>query len=300
MTSPANNTNPLFFVTLDDRVDICTEILAVTGVPTAADREQAANLKRVVFDAMTTAVENGLAKSSLALWADSDIGESVLLRAKAMSMTTASSPGSSAHSLEKLNVDYTGVQLTYNPDGPEVGRKELLQRLKVVSDKARLEHIPLLIELDCIPTTTQTEMYGSTSDARAMLLLTAIQQLQDAGVAPSIWAFEPAEDDVFTAAVVAQAHLDGSYNKVLLVVSGELAAGQVGGSLKSEETRVVRLAALTHGIDGVLIGPGAYYRHLVQFNEGIIERNEAVATIASHFEEISGIFEKSRTASEVL
>ncbi len=299
MTSPANYTNPIFFIALDDRVDICADVLAITGVPTAADREQAANLKRVVFDGMTTAIENGLAKSKIALWADSDLGESVLLRAKAMSMTTASSPGSGAHSLGKLNVDYTGVQMTYNPDGPEEGRKELLDRLKIVSDKARVERIPLLIELDCIPTTTQTEMYESTSDARAMLLLTAIQQLQDAGVAPAIWAFEPAEDDVSTAAVVAQARLDDSYTKVLLVISGELAAGQVGAGLKTEESRVVRLSALTHVIDGVLVGPGAYYRHLVQLNEGIVERDEAVSTIASHFEEISEIFEKSRTASEV-
>ena len=300
MTSSHTDTQPIYVVALDDRVDICAEVLATTGPPTAADREQAANLKRVVFDGITRAIEHGLAKSSVGLWADSDLGESVLLRAKAMSITTASSPGSGLHSLGKLNIDYTAVQLTFNPDGPEEARGELLLRLKIVSDKAREESIPLLIELDTVPTETQIEMYGSTSDARAMSLLTAIQQLQNAGVDPAVWAFEPAEDDVFTSAIAAQAHLDDRASKVLLVVSAELAAGQIGSDLIEAEKQVVRLAARTHGVSGVLVGPGVYFRHLVQLHEGIIERSEATGVIASHLGKICGIFEKSRSASEVL
>jgi myo-inositol catabolism protein IolC len=299
MTSSANKNNPIFIVALDDRVDLCAEVLATTGEPAAADREQAANLKRVVFDGITTAIETGLAKSSVGVWADSDLGESVLLRAKAMSLTTASSPGSGRNSLGKLNVDYTAVQLVFNPDGPKDARVELLARLKVVSNKARDESIPLMIELDTVPTTTQIEMYGSSPDARAMLLLTAIQQLQDAGVDPAIWAIEPADDDVFTAAIAAQAHVDDRTSRVVLVISGELADGQVGTGLNENDKRVVRLAARTHGISGALVGPGAYFRQLVQLNEGIIERAEAVDAIAAHLCDISEIFEKSHTASEV-
>jgi myo-inositol catabolism protein IolC len=217
-----------------------------------------------------------------------------------MSMTTASSPGSGPHSLGKLNVDYTAVQLTFNPDGPEVAREEHLARLKIVSDKAKDESVPLFIELDTVPTETQIEMYGTVSDARAMSLLTAIQQLQNAGVDPAVWAFEPAEDDVFTSAIAAQAHLDDRTSKVLLVVSGELAAGQISSDLIDDEKQVVRVAARTHGVSGVLVGSGVYLRHLVQLQVGIIERSEATDVIASHLSEISGIFEKSRSASEVL
>jgi len=302
MTSSANKNNPtlpMLIIALDDRVDLCAEVLSTTGEPAAAEREQAANLKRVVFDGITTAIESGLAKSSVGIWADSDLGESVLLRAKAMSLTTASSPGSGLNSLGKLNVDYTAVQLTFNPDGPKVASVELLARLKIVSDKARDESIPLMIELDTVPTTTQIEMYGSTSDARAMSLLTAIQQLQDAGVDPAIWAIEPAEDDVFTAAIAAQAHVDDRTGKVLFVVSGELADGQVGTGLNENDKRVIHLAARTHGVSGVVVGPGAYFRQLVQLNEGIIERSEAVDAIAAQLNDISEIFVKSQAASEV-
>jgi myo-inositol catabolism protein IolC len=300
MTSQVDNSNPAIFVALDDRVDLCAEVLAATGEPTAAEREQAANLKRVVFDGITTAIENGLAKSSVGVWADSDLGESVLLRAKAMSMTTASSPGSGTYSLGRLNVDYTAVQLVLNPDGPKEARKELLERLKIVSNKARDESIPMMIELDTVPTAAQIEIYGGPAEARAMLLLMAIQQLQDAGVEPDIWAFEPAADDEYTEAIAAQAHLDDRKCEVLLSVASELATGRIGSSLGANEKYTVELAARTLGVSGVLIGPGAYYRHLVQLNEGMIERDEAVGVIASHLGDIGQIYKKSRTTSEVL
>jgi myo-inositol catabolism protein IolC len=300
MTTSTINANTNYFIALDERVDLMSEVLATTGQPTASDREKAANLKRVVFDGITTAVENGLPKSSIGLWADSDLGESVLLRAKAMELTTASSPQSGTHLLSRFHVDYTAVQLTLNPDGPEEGRKQLLEKLKVVSDQAREKSKPLMIELDSIPTSTQIEMYGGFSSARAMLLIMSIQQLQDAGVHPSIWAFEPADDETFTAAIAAQVHVDDRDNTVLIVVAGGLAAGQIGHELSQTDKNVISLAARTLGVSGVLIGPGAYYRHLVQLNEGIIERDQAVEVIAAQLCDIGEIFEKSRTTSEVL
>ena len=301
MNSSTTDSNPLFIVALDERVDFCAELLNATGVPSAAEREQAADLKRVVFEGITAAVESGLAKSSAGIWADGDLGESVLLRARAMSMATVSSPGSGASSLGKLNVDYTGVQLTFNPDSPKETRSELLARLKIVSGKARDKSMPLLIELDAAPTPTQTEMYGSAPEARSTLLLAAVQQLQDSGVEPAAWVFEPVADQTYTAALASQVHIDDrSDTRMLLVVSADLATGQVGAGLSANEKQVVKLAARTQGVDGLLIGPGAYYRHLLRFNGGLIERAEAISAIATYLNDSSELFEKSRASSKAL
>ena len=301
MNGSVKDSNPLFIVALDHRVDFCAELLNTSGDPSAAEREQAADLKRVVFEGITTAVENGLAKSNVGVWADRDLGESVLLRARSMSMTTVASPGSGAHTLGKLNIDYTGVQLTFNPDSPKETRNELLGRLKIVSDRARDESMPLLVELGAIPSPTQIEMYGSVSEARSMSLLTAVQQLQDSGVEPAAWVFEPVFDETYTAAIAAQVHLDDRYsNRMMLVVSGNLVPGHVGPGLSADEQQVVKLAARTHGVDGLLIGPGAYYRHLVRLNEGLLERTEAIGAIASHLNESNELFEQSHAASKAL
>ena len=280
MNGSVKDSNPLFIVALDHRVDFCSELLNTSGDPSAAEREQAADLKRGVFEGITTAVENGLAKSNVGVWADRDLGESVLLRARSMSMTTVASPGNGAHTLGKLNIDYTGVQLTFNPDSP----KETL-----------------LVELGAIPTPTQIQMYGSVSEARSMSLLTAVQQLQDSGVEPAAWVFEPVFDETYTAAIAAQVHLDDRYsNRMMLVVSGNLVPGHVGPGLSADEQQVVKLAARTHGVDGLLIGPGAYYRHLVRLNEGLIERTEAIGAIASHLNESNELFAQSHAASKAL
>ena len=301
MSGSTMESNPLFVVALDDRVDLCAEVLNTSGAPTAAEREQAADLKRVVFEGITAAIENGLAKSSVAVWADSDLGESVLLRARAMSLAAVSSPGHGANSIGRLKVDYTGVQLTFNPDSPRETRSELLGRLKIVSDRAHDESMPLLIELDAVPTPTQTEMYGGSVEARSTLLLAAVRQLQDSGVEPAVWVFDPVADETYTAALAAQVHIDDRNNtKMLLSVSGDLAPGRVGTGLSVSEIHIVELAARTRGVEGLLIGPGAYFRHLVRFNEGLIGRSEAISAIASHMNDSNEIFEKSRTASKAL
>jgi hypothetical protein len=300
MANSADISNLNYFVALDDRVDICSEILGSTSEPTAAERERAAELKRVVFDGITSSIEHGIAKSSLALWADSDLGESVLLRAKAMSMTTASSPGSGVRSLSRLNIDYTAVQLNMNPDGPKEERKELLHRLKIVSDTASKESIPLMIELDTVPTASQIEIYGGLGDARGIVLLKAMQQLQDAGVNPSIWAFEPVDDVSITEAIAAQANIDDRGNTVLLVVADQLSTEKIGNTVSQMEKRTIRLAARTLGISGLLVGKGVYFGLLQRLNQGIIERDEVVASVAAYLGDISEIFEKSRKTSEVL
>ena len=300
MTSSTMTTDLNFILALDDRVDFCADVLS-TGVSySAAVREEAAKLKRVVFDGVTKAIENGVHKSEIGLWVDTDLGESVLLRARAMSLTTASSPGKGTHSLGKLKVDYTAVQLTLNPDGPEQARKELLTRLKTVSDRAREECVPLLLELNSLPTATQVEMYGGRAEAQGMLVLMAIQQLQDAGIKPAIWALEPTQDDdVLAEAIAAQAALDDHRSMVLLVIDGYLSSGKIDTSIDRSNRRIIELAAKTTGIAGVLVGPGAYYRHIVQLSEGLITRGEAVDKIAGYLGDINDIFTRSRAASEV-
>lgn len=294
------DSNPYFIIAIDDRVDICSEVLNTTGQPTAADREKAANLKRIVFEGITSAVEHGLPKSSVAVWADNDLGESAILRAKAMAMATVCSPGGGPHSLGRLDVDFTGVHLTFDPEGQEAARSELLERLKAVSDTARAESMPLLIELDTVPTQAQIETYNGLPQARSMLLLKSVKHLQDKGVEPAIWVFDPVADETLLAALSAQAHVDDRIVKVLVVSSGDLVDSKSEPGLSQYEKRITHLAARTPGIDGMLVGPGAYFQHLVRFNNDSITRAEIIDAIALHLRHLHEIFENSRSESTVV
>lgn len=299
------DSDPFFVVAVDERLDIWLRTFNAQKQLSASDREMASSLKRIVFEGITSAVEHGLAKSSIAVWADTDLGESTILRAKAMSMTTVCSPGYIAHSLSRLSADFTGVQLTLNPEGPIETHSELLSRLKVVSDKARDKSMPLLVELNTVPTQTQIKMYNGFVQARATLLLKAVKQLQDHGVEPAIWAFVPPDDETFTATLAAQAHVDDRMVKVLLVAPEKFSGWTDESGLSTDrrvayERRTIRLASLITGVDGILVGPGSYFDQLVSFNDGLMTRRETIDAIAKHLGSVDEVFKNSRTASKVV
>jgi len=81
---------PLFILAIDHRVDFLRELIgAQEGLPTAAERERAAQLKQVAYEGIVKAIEEGLPKSHAGIWTDTDLGEAVLLRARQMSLATA-------------------------------------------------------------------------------------------------------------------------------------------------------------------------------------------------------------------
>ena len=181
--------HPFFVLTLDERVDLYADVLAITGKPSSANREQAADLKRVVFEGLRTAVKQGIPRSSVAIWVDGDLGESVLLQAKAMSIGTSASPGSGLETVKHLFVDYIGIQISFDPDSPLNTREQLLKQLDVLSGSNREGSIQLIIELDSTPTAAQIDNFGNSMKARANLLLKSIEQFQDAGVNSGLWAY---------------------------------------------------------------------------------------------------------------
>ena len=298
MTSSIKEPLPFFVLALDERVDLYADVLAIKGKPSSEDREQAADLKRVVFEGVRTAVRQGIPTSSVAIWADGDLGESVLLRAKAMSIATSASPGSGLETVKHLFVDYIGIQLSFNPDSPPDTRKQLLKQLEALSGSTRQESIRLIVELDSTPTTAQIDNFGNSMKARANLLVKSIQQFQDAGINSAFWAFDPKGIESSTATLAAQAHIDGRQSRVLLSTSHDFSTRNVN-DLTADEKHITRLAAQTDGVDGLLIGPGAYYHHLVDFNKGRIGRDESIRSIANHLIDMSELFEQSRTASPV-
>ena len=298
MTSSIKEPLPFFILTLDERIDLYADVLAITGKPSSADREHAADLKRVVFEGVRTAVKQGLPASSVAIWADGDLGESVLLRAKAMSIATSASPGSGLETVKHLFVDYIGIQLSFNPDSPPNTREQILKQLEDLSGSTRKESIQMIIELDSTPTTAQIDNFGNSMKARANLLAKSIQQFQDAGVDSSLWVFDPKGIESSTATLAAQAHIDGRQSRVLLSTSDDFSTKNVN-DLTADEKHITRLAARTHGVDGLLIGPGAYYHQLVDFNKGSIGRDEAIRSIANHLLNLSELFVRSRVASTV-
>lgn len=307
--------SPLTFMAgIDHRINFCRELVGANGEPTADERNRAARLKSVVFNAIRKAVESGIPKSQVAVWSDSDLGEAVLLRGRAMSLLTAVSSdqrtegGSSELSptrgwdvATRLDSDFAGVRVNYNPDSPRHIREQTQDNLFRLSRKCRAGNRGLLVELIASPTRRQIDRTGGYEDARTMVLLESMRQLQDAGIEPATWVMEPPADRRAASALAAQAHLDERYGiQVLFVVGSEPDPSDESDYPTRAEEDMTTLAARTLGVTGILIGPATYFAQLAQLNQGLISEDEATERIARRIHSLHRVFLDARATADVL
>ncbi len=307
--------SPLTFMAgIDHRINFCREVIGSNGEPTASERNRAARLKTVVFNAMKQAVEGGVPKSQAAIWSDSDLGESVLLRGRAMNLLTGVSadqrtegagseltPTRGWDAAVRLDVDFAGVRVNYNPDSPRHIREQAQDNLFRLSRKCRSGNRGLMVELLASPTRRQIERTGGYEEARTMVLLESMRQLQDAGVEPAVWVFEPPADARSAAALAAQAHLDERYGiQVLFVVGSEPNPSDDWDYPTRSEEEMTTLAARTLGATGIVIGPAAYFAQLAQLHQNMITEEEATDSIARRIQSLHRVFNDARATAEVV
>jgi myo-inositol catabolism protein IolC len=282
-------------IAVDHRIDLFTELLSASPVhPAAAERERAADLKQVVFEGLLKAVENGVPKSQAAIWTDSDLGESILLRGRGMNLNTMMSVERArvaefrfedalgfSERLSNLDVTYAAARVPYNP-GEEPQVNEAQQRkLRRLSEISRSSGPRLTLELVMRPTQAQLDQSGSVAawdeNIRPGLIVQAIRELQDAGVEPDLWALRGIDNPAAMATATAQAQVDDRKAGVLFTL-GDDPSGE-----PDLDQDLINLAARTPGCRGLVIGPAIYAADLTAYNAGEIERDQAAARIAERY-----------------
>lgn len=285
----------MMVLAVDHRFDLFTELLSASPVhPAAAERERAANLKQVVFDGVLKAVEGGVPKSQAAIWTDSDLGESILLRGRGMKLNTMMSVERArvaefrfedalgfSERLSNLGVTYAAARVPYNP-GEELQVNEAQQRkLRRLSEICRSSGPKLTLELVMRPTQVQLDQSASVeawdAEIRPGLMVQAIRELQDAGVEPDLWALRGINNQAAMATATAQARVDDRKAGVLFTVGDDFS-----GSPEMDQD-LINLAARTPGCQGLLIGPAIYAADLGEYDTGQIDRDEASARIAKRY-----------------
>lgn len=290
---------PRMVLAVDHRFDLFTKLLSASPVhPAAAERERAADLKQVVFEGLLKAIENGVPKSQAAIWTDSDLGEAILLRGRSMNLNTMMSVERArvaefrfedalgfSERLANLDVTYAAARVPYNP-GEEMQVNEAQQRkLRRLSEISRSSGPGLLLELFMRPTQAQIDQSGSieawNAGVRPGLIVQAIRELQDAGVEPDLWALRGIDNTAAMATATAQAQVDDRKTGVLFTLGDDFALESKQSSDLAED--LINLAARTPGCRGLVIGPAVYAEELRLYNDGEIERDDAGARIAEHY-----------------
>jgi myo-inositol catabolism protein IolC len=177
------------------------------------------------------------------------------------------------------------VLIRYNPEGDSAANKRGRLRLEELAQRAEADGVDVMLELLVPPTVRQLAACGGSEDRydetlRPDLVLRAMEEIAGVGVRPRWWKVEGYRD-IAVAGRIAQ--LGTQISRAGCLVLGR-------GADPALVKEWVQVAALTGGFAGFAVGRTIWTAPLGEFLTGRIDREDAVARIASGYLAIAEAF----------
>ena len=298
---------PLYLLPFDHRGSFETKMFGWEGALTPEQTSKIATAKQVIYDGFKAALAGGVPQEKAGILVDEQFGAAILRDAKACGYTTACPAEKSgqeefefeygeefAAHIESIHPTFCKVLVRYNPEGdPALNRRQSGQ-LKRLSDYLHGQSTSLfMFELLVPPEKSQLDQVKDDKksydlELRPLLMVHAIEQLQDAQVEPDLWKVEGLDRAADCAKLVAAARRNGRDNVSCIILG------------RGEDDKKVRewltTAAGVPGFVGFAVGRTDFWEPLVNWLAEKITRDEAVARVASRYREFVDIFENGRAA----
>jgi myo-inositol catabolism protein IolC len=292
--------HPLYFLAFDHRATL-RQMLGEHSPAAFAE------MKALVLDGLLEAREQGEATGSpihgAGILIDGALGEESAVRAKeeglvlAMPIERSGAPRFElefgAETLDRLDampIDYAKALVALNPEsGEELYDRQIDGLAAALSDTAARGH-DIMLEVLVPPTEAQLEQCGGDrrrfdGERRPELLLEAIAECYEHGIAPTLWKIEGLESS-------ADARMVADF----VAEKDEAARSLVLGRWEAIE-RVehwLRVAAGKTGFDGLAIGRNIWEPELREHLEGGKDREAAVAGVARRYLHFVDIYDDAR------
>lgn len=298
-------TNDLFVLPFDHRGSFEAGLLGIRDrVATAAETEQLAGYKRIIYDGFLRAIGGKVPKADAAILVDQQYGQAILADAGERGLTTCAPVEKSGQPefdfeygvdfgrhLQEAAPTFAKVLVRYNPEDDAQLNQRQCQKLKHLSDYAHSAGYKFMFELLVPATAAQLQAVGQ--DARAYdlrarpgLTVRAMAELQAGGVEPDVWKLEGTEEPQAAMELVAQARAGGRRDVGLIVLGRGEDAERVNAWLT--------VAARTRGFIGFAVGRTVFWGPLMDHKEGRISRDEAVARISETYQGLYALFTEVR------
>jgi 5-dehydro-2-deoxygluconokinase len=181
--------------------------------------------------------------------------------------------------IEEFDPTFVKVLVRYNPESEATLNKRQLQRLKKLSDYLAQKKRTFLLELIVPALPSQLAKLGGSKEKydielRPKLMVESLEEIQAAGVEPSIWKLEGVNKPESAKAVVKQAQSSG--RKVGVITLGR-------GESKEKVQEWLKVGAKIPGIIGFAVGRTIFWQPLADHKAGKISRKEAVEKIAQNY-----------------
>jgi 5-dehydro-2-deoxygluconokinase len=299
---------PLYILPFDHRGSFQSKMFGWKGTLTPEQTAEIAKTKEVIYDGFKAALAGGVPKHVAGILVDEQFGAGILQDANAHGYSTSCPAEKSGQDefdfeygeefgehIEKFSPTFCKVLVRYNPgDAAELNSRQAA-RLKRLSDFLHSKGRLFMFELLVPATAQQLESVGGDKkrfdkEVRPGLMIQAIHELQDAGVEADVWKIEGLDSAEDCAKVVA-ATRRGGRDKVGSIILG-----------RGEDDKKVRewlsVAAGVPGFIGFAVGRTTFWDPCVDYREGKITREAAVAEIARRYREWVDIFEKGRAQAK--
>src|SRR6266853_890695 len=300
---------PLYILPFDHRASFQQKMFGWEGALSAQQTAEIAAAKRVVYDAFTTAIDDGVPKDKAGILVDEQFGAAILRDAVEHGYMTCCPAEKSGQDefdfeygedfekhIEDLHLTFCKVLVRYNPEGDQVLNLRQAARLRRLSEYLHSNNSSSKFMFELLVPAEKAQLDRLKGDKKAYdlelrprLMTQTIQELQDAGVEPDVWKVEGLERQEDCERVVAAARRGGR-NRVGCIILGR-------GEDDNKVHEWLTTAAAVPGFIGFAVGRTDFWQPLVDFRAKKITREAAVAAIANHFQEFVHIFENARTGT---
>ena len=293
---------PLYVLAFDHRGSFQKKFFGVTGEPTAEERARIADAKRVIFEGLLHALEEGVPREAAGALVDEQFGAEIARTAKSQGLTFAMPVEKSgqdefdyeygedfgAH-IESFNPTFTKVLVRYNPEGDAGMNERQAARLKRLGDWLHERDRKFLFELLVPAEPHQLEAIGGDAqkyetDVRPSLMKGAIASLQAVGVEPDIWKIEGIDRRGDCEAISEQAR-SGGRDKVACVVLGR-------GADDAAVDHWLRQGRGVPGYIGFAIGRTIWWDPLKAFVDGTLGREETAKQVAANYRRFIDVYQR--------
>jgi 5-dehydro-2-deoxygluconokinase len=295
--------NPLYVLPFDHRGSFQTGMFGWKGTLSPEQTAQIAAAKEVIYDGFKAAVAAGVAKERAGILVDEQFGAAILQDAAKQGYITAVTAEKSgqdefdfeygedfAPHIEAFNPTFCKVLVRYNPEGDKDMNARQAGRLRQLSDYLHRTNRQYMFELLVPATPEQLQQVGGDRkdydrERRPALMVSAIRELQEAGVEPDVWKLEGLDRREDCVRVSEMARRDGR-TEVGCIILGR-------GEDEAHVHSWLTTAAGVPGFIGFAVGRTTFWDPLIAWREQKSSREVAVAEIARRYGQWVDVFEKA-------
>ncbi|MGI8775286.1 MAG: 2-deoxy-5-keto-D-gluconate 6-phosphate aldolase domain-containing protein [Actinomycetota bacterium] len=290
----------LYILAFDHRGSFQKKMFGISGDPDEEQSRTIADAKKVIFEGFKKAVEAGAPREGAGILVDEQFGADIVREADKEGYLYAMPVEASGRDdfefeyeddfgkhIEDFDPAFSKVLVRYNPAGDGEMNSTQLGRLKRLSEWLHSEERKFLFELLVPAEPHQLEAAGGDTDrydkeVRPGLMLTAIKEIQDAGVEPDIWKIEGIDRREDCERIARQARSDGR-DGVVCVVLGR-------GADNDAVDHWLREGAGVEGYVGFAIGRSIWWDALKGFLDKSLDRDAAAEEISKNYRRFIDVY----------